>query len=76
MYTSDKRVCLDASGNVVDCDSEAAATLLVGQGGQLSDEDARKYGLVADQEPAADQEPDAKAQAPAANKARTPAENK
>lgn len=46
-YTSDKRLCLSADGKVVDCDSPQAASVLVGEGGTLSDEDAKKYGLVA-----------------------------
>lgn len=81
-YIADKRLCLDADGKIVDCESTDARSLLVGEGGSLPDEEARKYGLVAGQEPTAeseppaDQEPDAKAQAPAANKARIAAENK
>ncbi len=65
-YTADKRLCIDAEGKVVDCESEQAARLLVGQGGTLTDVEAEKYGLTAE----------AKAQAPAANKARTPDANK
>lgn len=76
MYTSDKRLCLDASGEkVVDCDSAEAAELLVGEGGQLPMAKARKYGLVQDE---ADVKADVKAQdAPPANKAKKAApENK
>ena len=61
-YTADKRICVDADGQVVDCDSQAAARLLVGQGGTLTDAEAERYGL--------------KAQTPAANKARAPEANK
>lgn len=66
-YTADKRICVDAAGKVVDCESEQAARLLVGQGGTLTDAQAERYGL---------NKPEAKAQAPAANKARAAAENK
>lgn len=62
-YVSDKRLCLDAAGKVVDCDSIEARELLVGEGGEMPEERARELGLI-------------KAQAPAANKARQPAENK
>lgn len=44
-YTSDKRLYLDADGNVVE-DEATAVSLLVGEGGTMSDEDAVKYGLT------------------------------
>lgn len=44
-YTSDKRLYLDADGNVVE-DEATAATLLVGEGGELDDATAEKYGLT------------------------------
>lgn len=62
-YTADRRICVDAAGNVVDCESDQAARLLVGQGGTLTDAEAEKYGLT-------------KAAAPAPNKARSASENK
>jgi hypothetical protein len=44
-YTSDKRLYLTSDGQVVEEGDERAATLLVGEGGQLSDEQAAQYGL-------------------------------
>jgi hypothetical protein len=47
MYTSEKRLYLADDGKtVVEEGNPRAATLLVGAGGQLSDEDARRYGLT------------------------------
>ena len=48
-YTSDKRLYLTREGEVVGEGDERAATLLVGEGGQLSDEQAAKYGLTGKQ---------------------------
>jgi hypothetical protein len=46
MYIHDgPRKYLTKDGRVVDEGDEAAVSLLVGEGGQLSDEDAEKYGL-------------------------------
>lgn len=61
MYVSDKRLCLDADGKVVDCESTEARELLVGEGGELPEDRARELGLLSE----------LKAQAPGANKART-----
>ena len=47
-FQSKKRLYLSADGQVVEEGDERAATLLVGEGGQLSDEDAAKYGLLRD----------------------------
>lgn len=45
-YTSDRRLYLNADGTkVVEHDDPEAAILLVGEGGELSDADAAKYGL-------------------------------
>jgi hypothetical protein len=44
-YTSDKRLYLDQDGNVSE-EPPASGTLLVGEGGELTDEDAAKYGLT------------------------------
>jgi hypothetical protein len=44
-FQSDKRLYLTSDGQVVEEGDERAATLLVGEGGQLSDADAAKYGL-------------------------------
>lgn len=46
-YTSDERLYLTAKGEVVKEGDPRAASLLVGAGGQLSAEDAEKYGLLA-----------------------------
>lgn len=45
MLIADKRYCLDKAGQVVDCESDAAASLLVGEGGSMTEADAKKYGL-------------------------------
>jgi hypothetical protein len=73
-YTADERLYLDANGNVVKEGDPNAATLLVGVGGQLSDEDARRYGLAskAKTEPAEEKS----VNEPRPNKAKAPAENK
>jgi len=44
-FQSKKRLYLTADQQVVEEGDERAATLLVGEDGQLSDEDAAKYGL-------------------------------
>jgi len=64
-YTADRRLYLDADGNVVEADNPARRTLLVAAGGTLDMDTARRYGLVAD--------PDAEKAlaAPPANKAQT-----
>lgn len=49
MYVSDKRLYRTLDDRVVSEGDPDAAFLLVGEGGMLSDEDARKYGLSADQ---------------------------
>jgi hypothetical protein len=43
--TSDRRLYLDKDNNVVEHDNPAKASLLVAQGGILSNEDAAKYGI-------------------------------
>lgn len=63
---SGDNVYLDADGNVVKADDPNAATLLVARGGALSEDDARRYGLLKSENTDADE----KAKAPAANKAR------
>lgn len=77
MYTSEKRLYVTADrSRVVDEDDPEAAYLLVGEGGELDDAEAKKYGLKApakmDDAPADDE----KAQAPVSNKARKAAEDK
>ena len=49
-YTSDKRLYLTREGEVVEEGDERAATLLVGEGGQLSDAQAAQYGLTGKQD--------------------------
>lgn len=76
-FTSDRRLFLDADGNVVEEGDPRAATLLVGAGGQLSDEEARRYGLGQGADPdAPTQAGSPKKAEPPANKARRPAEDK
>lgn len=62
MYKADKRYCLNADrSKVVDCDSTEATFMLVAEGGEITDEDAARYGLTkktakaaAEAEPASD----------------------
>jgi hypothetical protein len=44
-FQSDKRLYLTADDQVVEEGDERAVSLLVGEGGQLSDAQAAKYGL-------------------------------
>jgi hypothetical protein len=60
MYIADKRYFLTADNRVVEESDPAALRLLVGVGGSLPIAEARKYGLVADE-----QEQPAEAEAPA-----------
>lgn len=47
MWTSNRRICVDATRTrVVPEDSPEAAFLLVGVGGQIPEEEARRYGLI------------------------------
>jgi hypothetical protein len=46
MYTSSERLYLDKSGNIVPEDSPHVNSLLVAAGGQITEADARKYGLL------------------------------
>jgi hypothetical protein len=67
MYTSDRRLWITNDGKLVEEGDPRAALLLVGEGGQLSDEDAERYGLTGTKAKAA----------PPANKARQrPTEDK
>lgn len=47
-YRSPVRICLTSTGELVDCGDPAAATLLVGEGGEIPWDVAERYGLVAD----------------------------
>jgi hypothetical protein len=82
-WKSDRRLYLAEDGQtVVEEGDPRAATLLVGEGGELSAEDAKRYGVTlkavkdATAEPVATDEDEAKAAEPVANKARAPRENK
>lgn len=46
MYISPTRLYADKDGNLVDEKDPKKAYLVVGVGGRLSDEDARRYGLI------------------------------
>lgn len=68
-FLSTKRLYLTNDNRVVEEGNPDAERLLVGIGGTLSLEEARRYGLL--------DEPEAEKAKPApANKARTPRENK
>ncbi len=79
IWTSDRRLYLDAAGKVVEADDPTRATLLVNAGGAIPIERAEALGLV--NAPAAEPQPapegeKAKAKAPA-NKAKSaPEEDK
>lgn len=68
MWVSDKRLYLDADGNVVEATDPTKATLLVAEGGKLTEDQARQYGLLGDE--------DAKGKAPTDNKAKVAPANK
>ncbi len=53
MYTSPKRLCATADGELCECDDPAAVKLLVGEGCEIPNAEAAKYGLIA----GADEEP-------------------
>ena len=48
-FKSDRRLYVDANDKVVEADSPDRAKLLVSAGGSLPMEDARRYGLVAEE---------------------------
>ena len=68
-WISPARLCLTADGRVTHQDDVEAVKLLVGKGGRLPIEEARKLGLV-------EEVKEKKAAKPAGNKARTGPENK
>ena len=47
-FISDKRVYADKDGNLVDAKDPARHTLVVAEGGSLSQDKARSYGLLKD----------------------------
>jgi hypothetical protein len=68
LYTSDRRLYLNADSKVVEADDPSRVSLLVPEGGTIPMADAEKYGLTTPVAPV-------KA-APPANKAKLPSENK
>lgn len=48
MYVATERLYLNKDGKVVKGDDPSRTSLLVAVGGKLSDEDARRYGLIED----------------------------
>lgn len=76
---SGQDICLNADkSKVVNCNSAEAAFLLVGPGGQLPDDEAKKYGLAgkakaSESAPAAEADEESGVEAKAVEK---PAENK
>ena len=49
---SDERLYLNAKGEIVKADDPKATSLLVGEGGEVSEADAEKYGLKVEAETA------------------------
>ena len=69
MYTADRSICLTADRTeVVEETDPRAAWLLVGKGGQLSDKDAERYGLLDTEAKAITAAPENKAIMAAENK--------
>lgn len=66
-YVSDRRLYLDAAGNLVEANDPAKLTLLVAEGSTLTEAQARQYGLV---------DEDGKAKLPTVNKAKKAPQNK
>lgn len=62
MFISDRRLYLTADDEVVEDGDPRAATLLVGEGGQVDDETVKRYKLK-------NREPDEKGKTSAENKA-------
>ncbi len=54
MYTSPQRLCATADGELCECDDVAAVKLVVGEGCEISNAEAAKYGLIAGAEPEAE----------------------
>jgi hypothetical protein len=80
IYTADRRIYLDKNGKAVEADDPNRVSLLVAAGATLPMADAERYGLTAPAPapaPAVAGEPEQKAAAPKANKAKGAApENK
>lgn len=75
MWTSDRRLWLDASGGVVEDGDPAAATLLVGADGQIDVAEAERLGLRK-RDLAGEPSPSAPVEDAAAEKARPKSANK
>lgn len=79
MWTSDRRLYLNAEGKAVEADDPTRIKLLVAAGGSIPLADAERYGLVTVTPAvveAVKPQSDEKAKAPAANKAAAPKANK
>jgi len=76
MWTSPARLCVTADGRVVDELHEEAVRLLVGKGGQLTKEDARRYGLLLEEDSKQETPQEDKARQPEGDKALVPAGSK
>lgn len=68
MWTADRRLYLDKDGKVVEANDPTRVRLLIAAGGNMTLEDAERYGLIAT--------PATKAKPAPANKAKQPGENK
>lgn len=51
-FISDKRYYIDKDGNIVGEDSPKRVTLLVAEGGRISAEQAKRYGLISEEQAA------------------------
>lgn len=51
MYVSPQRLCVTADDHLCECDDPAAVRLLVGEGCEIPNAEAAKYGLIASEEP-------------------------
>lgn len=76
MWTSPERLCVTEDGRVVNENNEEAVRLLVGKGGQLTKDEARRYGLLLEESPKQSTPPEDKALRPEGDKAAPPAGSK
>lgn len=51
MYVSPQRLCVTAEDRLCECDDPEAIKLLVGEGCEITNAEAAKYGLIASEEP-------------------------
>lgn len=75
LWTSDRRLYLNANGQVVEADDPTRVSLLVRAGGTMLRSEAERLGLLAEAEATAETS-DPKARAIPANKARTASASK